>query len=57
LDEEVADYIGKKHGDRYLADLDLIDVVEEEKERQGIDLIQDEGFGDDEGKSLFIISF
>ncbi|KAL3115594.1 hypothetical protein niasHT_014271 [Heterodera trifolii] len=47
LDENVAESQGKAISDIYLAELDLIKVVEGAKEEQGIDLISDEGI--DEG--------
>lgn len=55
LDENVAESQGKAISDMYLAELDLIKVVEGEKENQGIDLITDEGIGEgctDTGKKL-----
>uniref|UniRef100_A0A183BVS5 Pre-SET domain-containing protein n=1 Tax=Globodera pallida TaxID=36090 RepID=A0A183BVS5_GLOPA len=47
LDENVAESQGKAISDIYLAELDLVKVVEGAKEEQGIDLISDEGI--DEG--------
>lgn len=41
----MADQLGRQGGDEYYADLDLISNVLDEKERQGIDLIQDNGYG------------
>jgi hypothetical protein len=46
LTDVMADLQGRQGGDEYYADLDLISNVLEEKERQGIDLIQDVGYFD-----------
>ena len=47
----------KRSDDKYLADLDLIDQVENEKLQQGIDLIEDEGYEEDNGEFWFLNIF
>jgi histone-lysine N-methyltransferase SETDB1 len=48
LTDLMADQKGREAGDEYFADLDLIQSVVSEKERQGIDLIDDAGIGSDD---------
>lgn len=48
MTDQMADNMGREAGDEYFADLDLIESVVGEKERQGIDLIDDAGIASDD---------
>lgn len=54
LTDQMAEQQGKSVSDTYFAELDLHEMVEREKQQQGVDLIEeDEGFGSDSGQ-LFL---